>query len=233
MHSLQDVQARLIDAGFFHGVADGVETEESTGAIRNFQASVGLHADGLPGYMTQIHLFPEDFSIQEDRDADPVEAGPAGIAPIWPRQRDLEVEFGPPGQNLAHLALPFPMRLTWGTKLAQGFLIHEKVRDSALRCLERIADAYDENARRDLGIDVFGGCFNVRLVRGGSRLSVHSWAAAIDFDPYRNPIAAGADQARLAQPDAETFWRIWEEEGWVSLGRARNYEWGHIQAARF
>jgi len=69
-------------------------------------------------------------------------------------------------------------------------------------------------------------------MRGGSSWSVHSWGAAIDFDPDRNSLHASKAFARLAKPDADEFWRIWESEGWVSLGRAKNYDWMHIQAAR-
>jgi hypothetical protein len=69
-------------------------------------------------------------------------------------------------------------------------------------------------------------------MRGGDRWSMHSWGIAIDFDPTRNSLHADHTQARLAQPDCNEFWRIWEDEGWVSLGRARDFDWMHVQAAR-
>ena len=73
---------------------------------------------------------------------------------------------------------------------------------------------------------------HVRKMRGGSSYSMHSWGIAIDFDPERNQLKWGKDRARLAQPDAVEFWRCWEAEGWVALGRARDYDWMHVQAAR-
>jgi hypothetical protein len=27
----------------------------------------------------------------------------------------------------------------------------------------------------------------------------------------------------FAQPEYDAWWRFWEEEGWVSLGRTKNY----------
>ena len=69
-------------------------------------------------------------------------------------------------------------------------------------------------------------------MRGGSQWSMHSWGIAIDFDPDRNQMQWGRDKARLAKPDLETFWRIWEEEGAVSLGRTRNFDWMHVQFSR-
>ena len=69
-------------------------------------------------------------------------------------------------------------------------------------------------------------------MRGGTQYSMHSWGIAIDFDPERNQLNWGRDRARLAAADCVPFWDIWEAEGWVSLGRARNFDWMHVQAAR-
>jgi hypothetical protein len=60
---------------------------------------------------------------------------------------------------------------------------------------------------------------------------MHSWGIAIDFDPMRNQLKWGRDKARLAKPDAKKFWQAWERQGWVSLGRRKNYDWMHVQAA--
>jgi hypothetical protein len=167
------------------------------------------------------------------RATDPPTAEPAGAAPVWPRQADVEEYFGPIGAAQKRLILPFPMKLAWDrSKVVRSFLVHEKVHDSARRCFARIAAAYDAARREETGIDLFGGAFNVRKMRGSERWSMHSWGIAIDFDPDRNGLHSTQATARLAQPDCEAFWRIWEEEGWVSLGRTRNFDWMHVQAAR-
>jgi hypothetical protein len=36
----------------------------------------------------------------------------------------------------------------------------------------------------------------------------------------------------MAQPEYAPFLDLWEAEGFVSLGRARNFDWMHVQAAR-
>ena len=110
--------------------------------------------------------------------------------------------------------------------------VHKLVADSALQVFQNIAKAYSPAERHSLGIDLFGGSLNVRKMRGGSNYSMHSWGIAIDFDPERNQLKWGRDKARLAQKDCEAFWAAWEEEGWVSLGRTRNFDWMHVQAAR-
>ena len=83
-----------------------------------------------------------------------------------------------------------------------------------------------------LRLDVWGGCLNVRKMRGGTRNSMHSWGIALDYDPQNNQLKWGSDRATFAQPDYNKWWEFWEEEGWVSLGRTRNYDWMHVQAAK-
>jgi len=125
------------------------------------------------------------------------------------------------------------MRLAWAKdQIVTRITLHAKVIESAGRAFEAIASAYGPVKRAELGLDLFGGSLNVRRMRGGSAWSMHAWGIAIDFDPERNQLNWGRGKARLAQPDADAFWAAWEREGWVSLGRARNFDWMHVQAAR-
>lgn len=153
--------------------------------------------------------------------------------PNWPKQSECKTFYGPPGTNHTRLVLPYEMRIAWdkGTRI-KSFTIHKRCLDSATRVFEGIAITYSPKERIDLGLDLFGGCFNNRPMRGGSELSMHAFACAIDFDPERNQLKWGKDKARLAHKDCEPFWKLWEDEGWVSLGRTRNFDWMHIQAAR-
>lgn len=225
------IQERLAALGLYRAAVDGKIGEETRSAVRAFQRSVGLRDDGIAGPLTLSRLFPEDPI--PGRDIDPPMAEPATAKPIWPRQSECSAFYGAVGTGQTTLVLPFPMRLAWDLdKTIQKFSIHAKVHASAVRAFDRIAAAFTPAQRSDLGIDIWGGCLNVRPMRGGSRPSMHSWGIAIDFDPDRNQLRWGRDRARLAKPDAEPFWRIWEDEGWVSLGRVRNMDWMHVQAAR-
>jgi peptidoglycan hydrolase-like protein with peptidoglycan-binding domain len=226
---LYKIQERLKELGIYEGKVDGWDGKQTRSAIKAFQRTHGLLVDGIAGRLTMAEMFPEPIP---ERDQD-IET-PHG-SQNWPRQKDVEKFFGKPGANQTILDLPegFKMRLAWDTrKIIKSFSIHEKVHDSAWRCFDRIADAYDEDMRRQIGIDLFGGCLNVRKMRGGNLWSMHAFGAAIDFDPARNQLHWGKDKARLALPDCEKFWRIFEEEGWVSLGRARGYDFMHAQAVR-
>lgn len=152
----------------------------------------------------------------------------------WGRQSGIEARFGPAAAEICTRGVvtpPWRMVLAWDTRtVISEFRCHADVAESAQRAFDRIGQAHNGEQIRDLGLHLFGGCFNNRRKRGGRSLSTHAWGVAIDLDPARNRLKWGRDQARLAQPDAETFWEIWEDEGWLSLGRARNYDWMHVQA---
>lgn len=51
-----DLQRKLIARGFMSGVADGICGDNTVAAIRNFQASAGLEADGVAGVLTLSRL---------------------------------------------------------------------------------------------------------------------------------------------------------------------------------
>lgn len=151
----------------------------------------------------------------------------------WPLQKDVEKFYGPVGSNQAMLEVPYKHRLAWDLgKAVNRFSIHEKCHDSAFRVLNRVLSHYGPKAISDLRLDLWGGCLNVRPMRGGSRPSMHSYGIAIDYDPERNQLKWGKDRASFARPEYNVWWKLWEEEGWVSLGRARNFDWMHVQAAR-
>jgi hypothetical protein len=136
------------------------------------------------------------------------------------------------GKNQTVIKPPWDMVLAWDTDTKVSRIsVHEKVAESAKRAMEKIANHYSDTQLREMGLHLFGGSLNVRKMRGGSAYSMHSWGIAIDFDPMRNQLKWGRNLARLAKPDAQDFWKFWEAEGWVSLGRRKNYDWMHVQAA--
>jgi len=148
---------------------------------------------------------------------------------VWPTQAGARKFYGAPGTNQVILQLPY--RMTYDGKPVTRMMINAKCAKSAERALTQIAKEYNEADRLKLGLSIFGGCYNNRLMRGSkSRVSMHAFACAIDFDPARNQLKWGRDRARLAQADCEPFWRAWEEEGWTSLGRKYNYDWMHVEA---
>mgnify|MGYP003499412137 FL=1 len=148
--------------------------------------------------------------------------------------QQLIAKYGKPTQDgkayLVSIALPFPMRLAWDkntkvTKMRCHKLIAQKLSNALLEILQ----VYGLPKIQELGIDLFGGCFNFRAMRGGSDYSRHSWAVAIDLDPERNQLKETSKTARFARPEYKPMIDIFYKHGFVSLGREKNYDWMHFE----
>lgn len=152
----------------------------------------------------------------------------------WPTEAECPKFYGKMGENQTQIVLPYPMVLDWEpTSRITKMTCHEKVAPAMLRVFTKLKGEYGEERLRELGIDQFGGCLNVRLKRGSSsQWSIHSWGVAVDLDPDRNQLRETSKTARFARKEYLPMWRIWESEGFVSLGRARDFDWMHVQAAR-
>lgn len=153
----------------------------------------------------------------------------------WPKAYTAEFDafYGPVGEsNLVRIAFPYPMKLAWNTsQKVTSTKCHKKVADSATRVFQEALKHYGQDKISELRLDYFGGCYNKRPIRGGTKWSMHSWGVAFDFDPIRNQLKWGRDRASFAKPEYDAWWQIWEAEGWTSLGRQRNFDWMHVQAA--
>ena len=214
-------QRALKELGFYTGPIDGRWGPKSEKAVRQFQTMHGLTVDGVIGPQTYKELFPR--TIEERHTAQH----------RWPTEDEVPEFYGVPGASQVKVHVPWHLRLAWAPEKSVAFIgCHEKVAPSLEAILKDVNSEYTEAQKADLGIDLFGGCLNVRKKRGGNQWSMHSWGIAIDWDPARNRLQWNRTKARLAQPDAEAFWQCWEAQGWVSLGRAKNYDWMHVQAAR-
>lgn len=232
----QWLQSRLTAHGYPVGIIDGKIGSITIAALKAFQKARGLPVTGIGDEKTVAAL---RLSSTASVPAIPIrDTTPPGEVfqpskTVWPRQADVPSFFGTVGENQTSIEIPFDMWLAWdkGTRIRK-ITVHKRVAESAERTFHKIEKIYSATERKTIGIDLFGGSLNVRKMRGGSSYSMHSWGIAIDFDPERNQLKWGRDKARLAKPDAVPFWVAWESEGWLSLGRARNMDWMHIQAAR-
>ncbi len=211
-------QAILRDAGIAVGEIDGLVGPATRFARDSYQQ---LMETGQP------------ITLPE-RDQTPAKPIPAsGKATIWPRQADVEAFYGPVNTNQVILTLPYVMRLAWApSERIRRFSCHARVHDAFLRVFTQTLQTYGEDRIRELRLDLFGGCLNVRKMRGGSLMSMHSWGIAVDLDPENNALQMTRAEATFARPDYDAFWRIVESEGLVSLGRVKNFDWMHFQAAR-
>ena len=154
----------------------------------------------------------------------------------WPTQKGVPDFFGAAGAPVCtagKAVLPFPFRIAWNkSQKVESFRCHEKVADPFTVIFREAAAHYGQQKMVSLGLDLFGGCYNYRPMRGGTALSMHAYGIAYDGDPERNQLRWGRDRAEFAKADYDAFWAIVEAQGAVSLGRARNYDWMHFQFAK-
>lgn len=164
-----------------------------------------------------------------------LKAAPAAGNPAlaWPTQREVPRFFGDVGKHQVTLEFPYPMRIAWepSTTVVRTSC-HAKVAPAMRRIFDNALRHYGHEQIMRLRLDMFGGCLNVRKMRGGSSWSMHSWGIAMDIDPDRNQLKFTRAQAQLDEPVYQPFWDFVYAEGAISLGIERNYDWMHFQFAR-
>jgi hypothetical protein len=143
-------------------------------------------------------------------------------------------KYGKPNQTgkgyLTYIQLPFPMKLAWDTKTTvKKMAVHKLVAHNLSAALTEILQIYGLPKIQELGIDLFGGSFNFRQMRGGSEWSKHAFGIAIDLDPARNMLKETSKTARFAKPEYKEMIDIFYKHGFISLGREKNYDWMHFE----
>lgn len=200
--------------------------------------------DGLTGTLTRHAFEVYDAraanggkpvaSVENWRDADDI----APVAArqnhaVWPRQKDVMEFYGAPGSDQVSCELPYPMRLAWDMSAeVHRFQCHSKCESAFKAIFAQTLAHYGHDRIKALRLDLFGGCLNVRKMRGGSRWSMHSWGCAMDVDPEHNALKEKKPQATLSGPEYDEFWEIVYGQGALSLGRERDYDWMHFQFTR-
>lgn len=148
--------------------------------------------------------------------------------------KQIIAKFGKPTVDgkayLTTINLPYPMRIAWDTDTkVTRMRCHKLVADKFLAVFNDLLSTYGYERIVELGIDLFGGCFNFRKMRNGTNWSTHSWAIAIDLDPARNQLKETSKTARFARPEYKDMIDIFYKHGFISLGREKNFDWMHFQ----
>lgn len=148
------------------------------------------------------------------------------------------IDLGPDGRpspswearNLISIVAPYPMMLSW--KPEQPVLrirCHRLLRESLLAVFDTIKLRFPTDAARAAaGLNLFGGVYEYRRIGGSERLSVHSFGAAIDIDPGRNPRGKPWAPGMMPLGVVGAF----ESQGWEWGGRwSHKPDCQHFQAA--
>jgi hypothetical protein len=156
-------------------------------------------------------------------------------------RKEIEALFGNPantdgtlneaweGENIRKIAPPDGWILYYqadsGLVQVSGIRLHRLLEDSLLAVLDDIwshareqigTGATDDQIRAWLHqrrLDQHGGGFNFRKITGGTKLSLHSYGIAIDWDPEHNP-----RKKPLTNTLPNWWYEIWQNHGW-SEGR--------------
>lgn len=184
------------------------------------------------------------FKTKQQPILEVVDAGPEPITPKpqvmsyppfkQPATNQLIARYGRPNVTgkgyLTVIQLPYSMRLAWDTNITVTRMsCHKAIAADLLKVFNEILDVYGYDQIKKLGIDLFGGCFNYRRMRGGTSWSTHAWAIAVDLDPARNTLKETSKTARFARPEYKQMIDIFYKHGFISLGREKNYDWMHFQ----
>lgn len=164
---------------------------------------------------------------------------------------EIRAIYGEPGdvKNLVSLELPYPYLLDWDlTQSVNHITCHKLVKERLENIHKDIYNLYGPDQIHDLGINQFGGCFNMRPKRGCESaytaaisrgdwdkamelLSTHSWAVAEDKDPNRNLLRESHKTARFARPVYKDMIDIYYKHDFLSYGREKDFDWMHFEAA--
>jgi hypothetical protein len=107
---------------------------------------------------------------------------------------------------LEHVALPFPLLLSWDrSKSVRQITCHKLMTVVFAAVFARIQERGLQAKIRS-----FGGCFAFRSQRTGTKLSAHSWGIAIDLNPESNA------QGSVGDMDA----------GVIEIFRDARFAWG-------
>jgi hypothetical protein len=125
----------------------------------------------------------------------------------WPTQQEVllnkSVYGDPRGKDKARMSPAWeranivsiipPFKMTYADIPIKRIRVHKHCAQSLLRVLNSLlASARKEDPKHPQkvldhwGVSIFGGVVQYRLMRGGNRLSMHSYGCAIDLDPARN-----------------------------------------------
>lgn len=201
-NQVQDIQEALLARGYELGVADGIFGNATRRAVTKYQIENDLNGDGVVGPLTWQKLLPSsipsipELRVPDNREevfdifGDPLEAS------YWKRYG----AFCTVPPELSHV---FPYQRQGN----HGFWCNRLL----VPVFEKV---YDRIVKDSLSSELysFDGCYNLRNVRGGDKLSMHSWGIAVDHNAKTNRLGTKGDLS-------PKIVKIFEEEEFTWGGR--------------
>ena len=147
--------------------------------------------------------------------------------------QQIIAKYGQPGDTskLTVIQTAYPMRIAWDPKTTVSKIqCHKLVAPNFQAVFSELLGHYGLPELQQLGIDLFGGCVNIRPMRGSkTQWSRHAWGIAIDLDPARNGLKTKWPQAQFAKPEYKKMIAIFKKNGFISYGADRGYDAMHFE----
>lgn len=144
--------------------------------------------------------------------------------------KSLKAYYGEPGENLVRMTFPYPM--FYGDKLVKTTLVNRKAKEAFENLFEGILNAYTRSDINELELNAYSGCFNNRAIRGGTRISTHAFAIAMDLCAVKNRLRTPLKYALFGQKQYQAYWDAVYAAGFTSLGLESNRDVMHISLTR-
>ena len=187
---------------------------------KEFQKQQGLVVDGVFGTKTLMKLeLVESSKIVEVSTEDKVddvqdnswfikdnEVNPIFLSNSYERATErLNRIFGKPkkhNMDLVSVTIPkyLDMVLAWNTNVPVTTInFHKKAAEPLEKALLKIVYEFSKEEMKTLGLNLYGGGYSYRNVRGSDKLSRHSWAICIDINSLGNPMGVNPSKTTLAK----------------------------------
>ena len=145
----------------------------------------------------------------------------------WPKSdtESLVSFYGKPGNesNLINLDVK-GLGIYYDGARVKTIRCHHKVGESLHRVLTAISKSPDAELLKE-----YAGCYNYRVMRGGTSLSCHAWGIAVDIDPDNN--GNRTPWPKIATMPI-TVMSEFSKEGWLPAGPFWGRDSCHFQATQ-
>lgn len=142
-------------------------------------------------------------------------------------------KYGKPGDpdNFTIITVPYQMRIAWDlSQNVTRIQCHKLIATNLLNVFNDLLTHYGLVELQRLGIDLYGGCVNVRLMRGSKKKwSRHAWGLALDLSPALNGLKTPWLKAQFSKPEYKAMIDIFYKHGFFSLGKEKNYDAMHFE----
>lgn len=154
------------------------------------------------------------------------------MKPRYLTDQEVITKYGQPGdlKNIVTIQLPYTFQyVASATKKipVNRMQCHKLVAPKFLAVFNDLLAHYGIEEIKRLGIDQYAGCFNVRLQRGGTKWSRHSWGIPVDLDPLRNGLHTKWKDAQFSKPEYKYMVDSFHNHGFIGYGPDRDYDAMH------